>query len=422
MHLMSSLKEKLNTDINNIGVKDIFAGKKIIIGITGGIAAYKSCLLVRSLVKRGAEVRVIMTPSALEFVTPLTLSTLSGNEVIVNIFPPTQKDGVSLKTWHIEYALWADLMIIAPATINTIAKIVNGFADNALTTVTAALRCPLIAAPAADMDMYNNKITQSNFEKLKSVVGAYIVEAEQGDLASGLSGVGRMADTEKIIDAAELVLSGYSQDLTGKNILITAGPTYEDIDPVRYIGNRSSGKMGFQLAKAAYLRGAEVTLISGPVEIDSYPEIKLEKIRSASDMKKAIDENIDNNDVLIMAAAIADYKPDTISLKKIKKEDNINSINLTRTTDILSSLEKTNKKIIGFALETDNEIENATNKLKSKNLDLIVLNSLKDKDAGFEYNTNKITILGKEGYCKSYPLMSKFTAANCILSEIVKLF
>lgn len=419
---MNLLKEKLNTDTNDIAVKDSLTGKKIILGITGGIAAYKSCFLVRSLIKRGAEVRVIMTPSALEFVTPLTLSTLSGNEVIVNIFPETQKNGVSLKTWHIEYALWADLMIIAPATINTIAKMVNGFADNALNTVVAALRCPLIVAPAADMDMYNNKITQSNFEKLRKIVGAYVVEAEHGELASGLSGSGRMADIEKIIDAAELVLSGYQQDMIGKKVLVTAGPTYEDIDPVRYIGNRSSGKMGFQLAKTAYLRGAEVTLISGPVHLEHYPEIKLVKVRSASDMKKAVDENIENNDILIMAAAVADYKPEIVSSTKIKKEDSLIKINLAKTPDILSCLKKTNKKFIGFALETDNEMENASNKLKSKNLDLIVLNSLKDKDSGFEYNTNKITILGKEGYCKSYPLMSKFTTANCILSEIVKLF
>lgn len=426
---MNCLKEKLSTDINKNSREtlpsvmcDAIAGKKIILGITGGIAAYKSCLLARNLIKLGAEVRVIMTPSALEFITPLTLSTLTGNEVIVNIFPASQKDGASLKTWHIEYALWADLMIIAPATINTIAKIVNGFANNALTTVTAALRCPLIVAPAADMDMYKNKITQANIKKLEEFLGAYIVEAESGELASGLAGIGRMAEPSKIVDAAELILSGYQKDLTGKKILVTAGPTYEDIDPVRFIGNRSSGKMGYHIAKAAHLRGAEVTLISGPVSQESYPEIKLVRIRSAEDMKKAVDENLPENDVLIMAAAVADYKPGNVSSTKIKKEDGLASINLTKTTDILASLKQSKKKLVGFALETDNELENAGKKLKSKNLDLIVLNSLKDINAGFEYNTNKITILGKEGYCNSYPLMSKFTAANSILSEIVKLF
>jgi phosphopantothenoylcysteine decarboxylase/phosphopantothenate--cysteine ligase len=325
----------LITDINENKVQDTFTGKKIILGVTGGIAAYKSCLLIRELVKRGAEVRVIMTPSALQFVAPLTLSTLSGNEVIVNIFPASQKDGVNLKTWHIEYAMWADLMIIAPATTNTIAKIVNGFSDNALTTVVAALRCPLLVAPAADMDMYNNKVTRSNFEKLSGLLGAFIIEAERGELASGLSGVGRMADITKISEAAELILSGFSRDLTGKKLLVTAGPTFEDIDPVRFIGNRSSGKMGYQIAKAAFLRGAEVTLISGPVNLPVYPEINLIKVRSASEMKKEVDTYLDNNDVLIMSAAVADYQPENYTPNKIKKEDEISSINLKKTADIL---------------------------------------------------------------------------------------
>lgn len=400
---------------------DTLSGKKVILGVSGGIAAYKACLIVRNLVKRGAEVRVIMTPSALEFITPLTLSTLSGNEVIVNIFPETQKNGVNLKTWHIEYAIWADLMIIAPATINTIAKISNGFADNALSTVASALRCPLLVAPAADMDMYNNPVNRENLRKLKELLGATIVGGEEGFLASGLSGMGRMADPEKIIDMAELCLAGFKQDLLGRKILVTAGPTFEDIDPVRFIGNRSSGKMGFQIAKAAYLRGAEVTLISGPSSEKAYPEINLIKVRSASQMKLAVEENLVSNDTLIMSAAVADYRPDNVSMKKIKKEDSLSSINLVKTDDILSCLSKAGKTIVGFALETDEELKNAQDKLKRKNLDMIVLNSLNDKNAGFEFDTNKITVIKNTGERKDYPLHSKFITANNILTELNKL-
>jgi phosphopantothenoylcysteine decarboxylase/phosphopantothenate--cysteine ligase len=400
---------------------DTLSGKKIILGVSGGIAAYKACLIVRNLVKRGAEVRVIMTPSALEFITPLTLSTLSGNEVIVNIFPETQKNGVSLKTWHIEYALWADLMIIAPATINTIAKISNGFADNALTTVASALRCPLLVAPAADMDMYNNPVNRENLRKLKELLDAIIVNGEEGFLASGLSGMGRMADPDKIIDMAELSLAGFKQDLLGRKILVTAGPTFEDIDPVRFIGNRSSGKMGFQIAKAAYLRGAEVTLISGPSSEEAYPEIKLINVRNASQMKLAVEENLVSNDTLIMSAAVADYRPDNVSIKKIKKEDSLSSISLVKTDDILSCLDKSGKTIVGFALETDEELKNAQDKLKRKNLDMIVLNSLNDKNAGFEFDTNKITVIKNTGERKDYPLHSKFITANNILTELNKL-
>lgn len=400
---------------------DSFAGKKVLLGVTGGIAAYKSCLLVRNLVNRGAEVRVIMTPSALQFIAPLTLSTLSGNEVIVNIFPESQANGIKLKTWHIEYALWADLMIIAPATTNTIAKIVHGFCDNALTTVVSALRCPLIVAPAADMDMYSNKIAQANFDKLKET-GAFIVEAEKGHLASGLSGIGRLAEPEKIIDAAEIILSGYNKDLSGRKIVVTAGPTYEDIDPVRFIGNRSSGKMGYNIARAAFLRGAEVTLISGPSGEKIYQDIKLVKVRSAQEMKNAVEEHLKNNEALIMSAAVADYKPENKISKKIKKEENLTGIDLVQTDDILSCVNKENKRIIGFALETDNEIENAKKKLSTKNIDLIVLNSLNEENAGFEFDTNKITIISRTGGVKSFPVMSKFQAANHILSELHGIF
>ena len=392
-------------------------GKKIILGVSGGIAAYKSCFLVRNLISSGAEVKVVMTPSACEFITPLTLSALSQNKVIVSQFPADQKDNIEVNPWHVEYALWADLFILAPATVNTIAKIANGFADNALTTLVCALRSPMIIAPAADMDMYNNPIVRNNIEKLKSY-GAFIVEAEEGFLASGLSGKGRMAEVEKIVDAAELVLTGFKKDLCNKNILITAGPTFEDIDPVRYIGNRSSSKMGIELSKAAFLRDANVTLICGPVKEKSYPEVKTIKIRSASEMKKAVDLELKNNGILIMAAAVADFKPANIEDLKIKKESGLTGIKLEHTEDILSSVDKTGKKIVGFALESDNELQNAEIKLNKKNLDMIVLNSIKEVGAGFETDTNKVTILKKGGYKKELPLLSKFQTANFILSEI----
>ena len=399
---------------------DIFTGKKIIVGITGCIAAYKSAFLVRELIKRGAEVKVVMTPSAVEFVSPLTFSSLTQNEVIVNSFPINQKNGTSVSTWHIDYAVWADLMLVVPATVNTVAKIAHGFADNALTTLVAALRCPLLVAPAADVDMYMNKITQENIKKLEAL-NHFVIYAEKGKLASGLSGDGRLADLNKIMDAAELNLTGYKKDLSGKKILVTAGPTCEDIDPVRFIGNRSSGKMGYALAKAAYLRGAEVTLISGPSNENIYQEINCIKVRSTLEMKKAVDKEIKNNEVLIMSAAVADYKPSSISNKKIKKEDKLSSIKLIETEDILSSVDKKNKLIVGFALETDNEFKNASKKLKNKNLDMIILNSLKDKNSGFEVDTNKISIIHKSGKQNKFSLQTKFQSANKILSEILKI-
>ena len=291
---------------------DIFAGKKIILGISGGIAAYKSPFLIRELKKRGAEIKVVMTPSAVEFVTPLTLSILSGNEVIVNIFPISQKDGVSLSTWHIDTALWADLMILAPATINTVAKIAGGFSDNALTTLITALRCPLLVIPSADVDMYQNKLTQRNFNTLKES-GYYILEAEEGELASGLKGKGRFPEIEKILDQVELILLGYKRDFENKRILISAGPTYEDIDPVRFIGNRSSGKMGYELAKAAYLRGADVTLVSGFSHEQAFPEIKLLKVRSAEEMKKSIEKELKFNEILIILFQYTDMYRDLIT-------------------------------------------------------------------------------------------------------------
>lgn len=395
-------------------MEDIFFKKKIILGVCGGIAAYKACYLLRDLMKRGAEVKVVMTPSSSEFVKPLTFAALSQNEVITDTFPKNLSS-INSATWHIDYALWADLFIIAPATNNTIAKISYGLADNALTTLVSAARSPVIIAPAADVDMYENKINKENLEKLESL-GYFIVHAEEGDLASGLKGMGRLADINKIIDAAEIILSGEKKDLNEKKILVSAGPTFEDIDPVRFIGNRSSGKMGFSIAKAAFLRGADVTLISGPSSEKSYPEINLIKVRSADEMLNAVKNNLQDNDVLIMSAAVADYKPKSTASGKIKKDEGISSIELTENEDILSSLEKANKIFIGFALETENEIENAKKKLKRKNLDYIILNSLKESGSGFEHNTNKITIIGKDGTETEHPLMSKMLTANKILN------
>ncbi len=397
--------------------QDILSGKKIILGVTGGIAAYKSSLIIRELIKRGAEVRVIMTPSACEFITPLTLSSLSQNNVIVSMFPSNQNDDVDMRTWHIDYALWGDAMLIAPATVNTIAKIAHGFADNALTTLVLALRSPLIVAAAADVDMYKNPITLENMKKLEET-GTYLIDAESGFLASGLSGEGRLASIDKIIDSVELVLSGYKKDLSGKKIVITAGPTYEDIDPVRYIGNRSSGKMGFALAKGAHLRGAEVTLISGPTSETMYPDVNLIKIRNADEMEKAVKKELENNHILIMSSAVADYKPAEYKSHKIKKEENLISLPLEKTNDILVSINKKSKKIIGFALETENEIENAKKKLLKKKLDMIVVNSPNYPGAAFEHDTNKVTILFPSGDKKELPLQSKFQIANNILTCI----
>ncbi len=398
-------------------VKDLLYGKKIVLGVTGCIAAYKSAYLIRDLVKRGAEVKVVMSPSATQFIAPLTLSTLSKNAVIVNIFPDTKNHSTNLNTWHIDLAQWSDLILIAPATVNTVAKIAYGFADNALTTLAAAARSTVVLAPAADVDMYENPVTKENLAKLESL-GYFIVEAEEGELASGLSGKGRLAELDKIIDSVELVLSGFEKDLKGKKILVTAGPTIEDIDPVRFIANRSSGKMGYALAKAAFLRGADVTLISGTSSEIAYQEINKLNVRSADEMKKAVDKELKKNDFLIMSAAVADYKPVKVSSKKMKKEKNLTEIKIAKTTDILSSVKKENKIIVGFALETDNEIANAKKKLKEKHLDMIVLNSLKDKRSGFEFETNKVTLIKKSGKTIKLPLQSKFQIANKILDQL----
>lgn len=393
-------------------------GKKILLGVTGCIAAYKACNLVRDLIKAGAEVRVVLTPSALSFVTPLTLSTLSKNKVIVDVLPKSQGGDYEASPWHIEYGIWADIMLVAPASINTVAKITHGFADNALTTLVTALRSPLLVCPAADLDMYQYPVTQENLNTLRKR-GVYILEAETGELASGLSGIGRFPENGKIIDAVYSILRGNNLDLSGKNVLVTAGPTYEDIDPVRYLGNRSSGKMGFEIAKAAYLRGASVTLISGPSNQSAYPEIRRINVRSAEQMKNTVELEMVNNDVLIMSAAVADFTPKAASTQKIKKGGTAPVIELDFTEDILSSLNKSGKFVIGFALETENEIDNAAKKLERKGLDLIVLNSLNEAGAGFENDTNAITILDKSGEKIRHNLSSKSEIAHLILDRIV---
>jgi len=399
--------------------KDILSGKKILLGITGCIAAYKSCLIIRELKKKGAEVKVVLTPSAVEFITPLTLATLSGNQVVVSNFPENQSKGTSLNTWHIDYARWADIMLLAPATINTIAKIAHGFADNALTTLVTALRCPLVIAPAADVDMYNNPVNKENLEKIEKL-GHYIIYPETGELASGLEGEGRLADNNKILDSIELILSGFSKDLIGKKILVSAGPTYEDIDTVRFIGNRSSGKMGYAIAKAAFLRGADVTVVSGPSSEFLYPEINLIKIRSAIQMERKINSLVKEYDALIMAAAVSDFRPAVKASNKLKKLSSFTGIKLSLNPDILSSIKSSQTKRIGFALETDNEENNAKKKLAGKSLDMIILNSV-SKESGFEVNTNRVTIFKKDGGKIKIPVQSKFQVANKILSEVKKI-
>ena len=399
-------------------VSRLLEGKKIILGVTGCIAAYKACNLVRELIKSGAEVRVVLTPSAQSFVSPLTLSTLSKNRVIQKIFPDDLSGNVAVDPWHIEYGVWADLMLIAPCSVNTLAKIAHGFADNALTTLITARRSPMIICPAADHDMYDYEITRDNIASLRAR-GVYILESEHGELASGLTGMGRFPEITKIVDSVFAVLSGRSTGLQGKKITVTAGPTFEDIDPVRYIGNRSSGKMGYEIAKAAFLRGAEVTLISGPSSEYVYPEIKFVKARSAGDMLTAVEANIDRETILIMSAAVADYTPVRVSETKIKKEEKgISSIELKNTQDILLSVKGKAGYVIGFALETDNELDNALSKMERKGLDAIVLNSRRDPGSGFEHDTNSITLIDKYGAAVKHSLRSKKEIAHIILDTL----
>ena len=400
-------------------------GKHILVGVTGGIAAYKVCYLVRDLKKAGADVKVVMTEAATKFVTPLTFSALSGHAVLGNIWATDQSTLSSIGTQHIDLANWADAYVIAPASANTIAKITYGLSDNLLTIVALASRGPIILAPTMDADMYINLVTQQNVIRLQER-GFFIVPPEEGEHASGLKGPGRLPEIRAIIETIERVLDKTIQDFKGKKILVTAGPTYEAIDPVRYIGNRSSGKMGFALANAAALRGATVTLVSGPVHLETPRNVERVNVESADQMRDAVMKHASASDVVIMAAAVADYAPQSSAKTKIKKDVGTKPtlLQLVETPDILASLgQKKNKGtvLVGFALETDNELRNAQEKLKKKKLDLIVLNSLRDKGAGFGVDTNVVTILDNKGKTAKLPLMSKFDVANEILNRLKNL-
>jgi phosphopantothenoylcysteine decarboxylase/phosphopantothenate--cysteine ligase len=396
----------------------VLSGKKILLGITAGIAAYKSANLVRLFIKLGAEVKVMMTPASKDFITPLTLSTLSKNPVHSQFYD-TEKDN-ELWNNHVELGLWADYFLIAPATANTLSKMSNGTCDNLVLATYLSAKCPVYFAPAMDLDMYKHPSTKENLEKLQ-FFGNIIIPATSGELASGLFGEGRMAEPEDIVSFIENdILS--KLPLRGKKVLITAGPTYEAIDPVRFIGNHSSGKMGFEIAKSAANLGAEVFLISGP----SQEQIKHSLIHridvvSADEMHKAAHQFFPEVQIAILAAAVADYKPKNRAFQKIKKKEAALSIVLEPTKDILASLGaiKDNQFLVGFALETDNEIENAKSKLQRKNLDMIVLNSLQDKGAGFASNTNKITIIDKNLNENTFELKSKEAVSIDILNEII---
>ncbi|MEW5797612.1 MAG: bifunctional phosphopantothenoylcysteine decarboxylase/phosphopantothenate--cysteine ligase CoaBC [Bacteroidota bacterium] len=403
----------------------MLADKNILLGITGGISAYKMCTVVRLLKKAGARVRVMMTQSATEFVTPLTFSTLSEEEVVVSLWPNDKHSFTDLGVRHIDLGLWADIMLIAPATANTIAHLAHGYAEDVISSTVLALRSPLIIAPAMDVDMWENDATQQNVSILKGR-GTFIIPPESGELASGLVGTGRLPEPETIVNFVDNVLEKTPRDLTGKKILITAGPTHEPIDPVRFIGNRSSGKMGFALANAAALRGAEVTLISGPVLLGTPKNVKRIDVETAEQMHNAVMDHFLRNDILIMAAAVADYTPVEVAEHKIKKLGSHAhgiSIEMRTTHDILHSVgeKKTNQIIVGFALETTNELEHAKEKLEKKKLDMIVLNSTNDKGAAFSTDTNVVTIIQKNGTATKLPKMPKFDVAMEILHCVLKL-
>lgn len=395
----------------------VLSGKKILIGVTAGIAAYKTASLVRLFIKAGAEVKVVMTPAAKDFVTPLTLATLSKNPVHSSFFDEEDESGV----WnnHVEMGLWADLMLIAPATANTMSKMVMGNSDNLLLATYLSAKCPIYYAPAMDLDMYNHPSTKQSFKKLQQF-GNIMIPAESGELASGLVGQGRMAEPESIIEYIEKDILG-KLPLKGKKVLITAGPTYEAIDPVRFIGNHSSGRMGIELAKVAANLGADVNLVLGPSAIKiSHKGIHVINVISAQQMYEAVVSLYKDCDIAIASAAVADYRPKKISDQKIKKKETEFSIELERTKDILKwmGVEKKEQFLVGFALETENEEENAKNKLKNKNLDLIVLNSLNDKGAGFKGLTNKVSLINHKLEIKSFDLKTKSKVAQDIFDEI----
>lgn len=391
-------------------------GKKIILGISGSIAAYKSAILVRLLVKQGADVKVIMTTAAKDFVTPLSLSTLSKNDVLTDI---ADKD-----TWanHVMLGRWADVMVIAPLSCNTLAKMANGLCDNLLMAVYLSATCPVVVAPAMDEDMWHHNSTKENLKKI-AAFSNYIIPVEKGELASGLVGEGRMAEPEMIVSWLENFFLN-KLELKGKKILVTAGPTYEAIDPVRFIGNHSSGKMGVAIAEEMKSRGATVTLILGPSNITVSENIEVIKVKSAIEMYEVCVNRFDNIDIAVMSAAVADYTPVNTALEKIKKNDSSFNIELTKTKDILKSLgekKKAKQLLVGFALETNNEKEFALKKLKTKNADMIVLNSLNDTGAGFGHDTNKITIFDKQGNEYKFDTKPKKEVAKDIVNTIIQL-
>ena len=389
-------------------------GKHILVGVTGSIAAYKAAMLVRNLVKEGAEVRVVMTPLAKEFITPLTMATVAKNPILVDFFDP--EDG----RWnsHVSLGEWADAYVIAPATANTLAKMACGIADNLLLTTYLSARCPVFIAPAMDLDMFAHPATQQNLSTLRDR-GVSVVEPGEGELASGLVGKGRMAEPEEIVDYLKLFFQK-KKNLQGKRLLVTAGATLEAIDPVRFISNHSTGKMGYAIAAELAARGAEVTLISGRTHLPIPRNVKRIDVLSADEMYEAVIRTFPEVDGAVMCAAVADYPPAAVSARKLKKSDDDLCIRLRRTKDIAAALgrAKNGKLLVGFALETDSEEANAQGKLERKNLDFIVLNSLRDKGAGFGVDTNKITIIERNGRQTAYPLASKAEVASNIVDKI----
>ena len=392
-------------------------GKKIVLGITGSIAAYKACLIIRGLIKAGAEVQVVITPAGKEFITPITLSALTHKPVISEFF--SQRDG----TWnsHVDLGLWADAMLIAPCTASTLGKMANGVADNMLITTYLSMKAPVFVAPAMDLDMYAHPSTQANIERLTSF-GNHFIEAESGFLASGLEGKGRMAEPEHIVAALDEFFE--AKDLVGKNILLTAGPTYEKIDPVRFVGNYSSGKMGFALAEECARRGADVTLVAGPVSLkSSHPRIHRVNVESAQEMHDAAVKAFPQMDAAILCAAVADFRPESVAEEKIKRVGQTMDIHLVPNPDIaaeLGKMKRSNQKLVGFALETNDEEQNAQNKLEKKNFDFIVLNSLRNEGTCFKSDENQISIISHTGR-KDYEKKPKNEVARDIIDELASM-
>lgn len=393
-------------------------GKKILLGISGSIAAYKAAFLTRLLIKAGAEVQILMTPAATSFISPLTLSTLSKRPVLSEVS--------SGEGWnnHVDLGLWADVMLVAPLTANTLAKMATGLCDNIIVASYLSARCPVFVAPAMDIDMWIHPSTLRNIDLLQSY-GNHLIPVGDGELASGLTGKGRMAEPEEIV-ALLTAHFNKKQDLLGKKIVVTAGPTYEYLDPVRYIGNPSTGRMGIAIADELAERGAQVELILGPSRLNAeHSGVTTHKVKTAQEMYEATSSQFDDSDGAILSAAVADYRPTVVSDKKIKKKEGDFSLQLERTIDIAATLgktKKTNQFLIGFALETNNELANAQRKRKKKNFDFIVLNSLQDKGAGFKHNTNKISIVHEDNKVSNFELKSKADVAIDIVNELVALY